>query len=157
ARSASRIHLGLQSLGVGSRMLVGQRHGSDPSVRPLKRSVVWRALDRACSTVTQPLDLQYVLYPSSFAVASDPWFREADVVQLYNVHGSYFSHVALPFLSRRRPIVWRLSDMWAFTGHIAYAHDCERWRLGCGSCPYLSGYPALTRDTTALLWRLKRA
>ena len=72
--------------------------------------------DRACASVLDRLDLQYVLYPSSFGVALDPWFRDSQVVQLYNVHGSYFSHSALPVLSRRRPLVWRLSDMWALTG-----------------------------------------
>ena len=47
--------------------------------------------------------------------------------------------------------------MWAFTGHVAYSYDCERWRHGCGSCPYLDEYPALSRDTTAALWRWKNA
>src|SRR5437870_3463816 len=59
-------------------------------------------------------------------------------------------------LSRRRPLVWRLSDMWGLTGHVAYSYDCDRWRHGCGSCPYLDEYPALRRDRTALLWRWKR-
>jgi glycosyltransferase involved in cell wall biosynthesis len=155
ARSAYRLHSTLRELGWGSRMLVGERGGSDPDVRLLKRNTGWRAADRACSAVLDRLDLQYVFYPSSFAVAADPWFREAAVVQLYNTHGSYFSHSALPFLSRRRPVVWRLSDQWAFTGHVAYSYDCERWRDGCGSCPYLSEYPRLRRDTTAALWRWK--
>ena len=43
------------------------------------------------------------------------------------------------------------------TGHVAYSLDCERWRHGCGSCPYLEEYPRLRRDTTAILWRLKRS
>ena len=136
-------------------MLVGEKRGDDPDVRPLKRNLAWRAADRACSTVLDGLDLQYVFYPSSFGVARDPWFREASVVQLYNTHGSYFSHTALPFLSKRRPIVWRLSDQWPLTGHVAYSYDCDRWRHGCGSCPYLDEYPRLRRDTTRTLWRWK--
>jgi glycosyltransferase involved in cell wall biosynthesis len=157
ARSAFRIHDGLRTLGWSSRMLVGVRRTGDADVRPLKRNVAWRAADRACAAVLDRLDLQYVLYPSSFGVALDPWFRESQVVQLYNVHGSYFSHSALPVLSRRRPLVWRLSDMWALTGHVAYSYDCERWRHGCGSCPYLGEYPRLRRDTTAVLFRWKDA
>jgi hypothetical protein len=157
ARSAYRIHDTLRTLGWTSRMLVGVRRTDDADVRPLKRNVAWRAADRVASMVTDPLDLQYVLYPSSFAVAWDPWFREAGVVQLYNVHGSYFSHSALPLLSRRRPLVWRLSDQWALTGHVAYSYDCERWRDGCGSCPYLHEYPKLKRDTTRALFRWKNA
>src|SRR6266508_3684486 len=125
-RSAFRLHSSLRDLGHGSRMLVGRRATNDRDVRPLKRSIAWRAGDRVAGTV-----------------------------QLYNTHGSYFSHTALPLLSRRRPVFWRLSDMWALTGHVAYSYDCERWRYGCGSCPYLHEYPALSRDTTAALWRWK--
>ena len=76
-------------------------------------------------------------------------------MQLHNLHGSYFGFTALPALSRRRPIVWQLHDQWGMTGHVAYSLDCERWRHGCGSCPYLGEYPRLRNDTTALLWRLK--
>jgi glycosyltransferase involved in cell wall biosynthesis len=156
AASAYRIHSTLRSRGHRSRMLVGRKQTADADVRPLKRGLAWRAADRVTGAVADSLDLQYAFYASSFGVATDPWFRSADVVQLYNLHGSYFSHTALPFLGRRRPLVWRLSDMWAMTGHAAYAYDCERWRLGCGSCPYVSEYPALRHDRTALLWQLKR-
>lgn len=83
------------------------------------------------------------------------WVREADVIQLFNTHGGYFSHLALVPLSRGRPVVWRLSDMWAMTGHCAYSYECERWRTGCGSCPHLDEYPRLGHDTSALLWRVK--
>lgn len=157
ARSAYRLHRSLKELGWGSRMLVGEHLTGNLDVRSIKRSTAWRAADRAVSTVTDALDLQYVFYPSSFGVVRDPWFREADVVQLYNTHGSYFSHSALPLLSRRKPVVWRLSDMWALTGHVAYSYECERWRHGCGSCPHLDTYPRLKRDTTALLFRWKNA
>jgi glycosyltransferase involved in cell wall biosynthesis len=156
AHAALRMHRGLQALGHGSRMLVGRKLTASPDVRPIKRHLGWRVADRACAEIFDRLSLQYVLYPSSFGVARDPWFRGSDVVQLHNTHGSYFSHSALPTLSRRKPVVWFLHDQWAFTGHVAYSFDCERWRDGCGSCPYLTEYPALRRDTTAALWRWKR-
>ena len=157
ARSAYRLHSTLRAHGHASRMLVGRVRRDDPDVRSIKRNLAWRAADRAAGSIADPLGLQYVFYPSSFGVASDPWFREADVVQLFNTHGSYFSHTALPLLSRRRPIVWRLSDMWPLTGHVAYSYECERWRVGCGQCPYLHEYPKLPRDTTRLLFRIKDA
>jgi glycosyltransferase involved in cell wall biosynthesis len=101
------------------------------------------------------LSLQYVFYPSSFGVLADAWFRSASVVQLHNLHGSYFGFTALPAISRLRPVVWQLHDQWGLTGHVAYSLDCERWRHGCGMCPYLGEYPRLRNDTTALLYRLK--
>jgi glycosyltransferase involved in cell wall biosynthesis len=157
ARTAYKVHRGLNAGGHTSRMLVGRKVTDDPAIRRIKRNDAWRAADRAAGAVFDRLDLQYAFYASSFGVARDPWFREADVVQLHNLHGSYFSYTALPTLTKRRPVVWLLQDQWAYTGHVAYSFDCERWRHGCGSCPYLSEYPRLKHDTTALLWRMKRA
>jgi len=154
-RAAYKLHRGLNGLGHLSRMLVGRKVTRDVDIRPLKRNLVWRALDRASGQLLDLLSLQYVFYPSSFGVLADEWFRSADVVQLHNLHGSYFGFSALPALTSRRPVVWQLHDQWGMTGHVAYSLDCERWRHGCGACPYLGEYPRLRRDTTSLLWRLK--
>jgi glycosyltransferase involved in cell wall biosynthesis len=155
-RSAYRIHEGLRRLGVRSRMLVGWRSmDDDPDVGLVGAHRLW-ALDRLCGALADRLSLQDLCYPSSWALPRRRWVREADVIQLYNTHGGYFSHTALPALSRARPVVWRLSDMWPLTGHCVYSYDCDRWRTGCGACPILSDYPALRRDRTALLWRVKQ-
>jgi glycosyltransferase involved in cell wall biosynthesis len=155
--AAYRLHRALGRLGHSSRMLVGRRVTDDARVRRLKRGLAWRGLDRIAGALLDGVGLQYVLYPSSFGVVRDPWFRAADVIQLHNLHGSYFGFSALPVLTRRRPTVWFLHDQWAMTGHVAYPLDCVRWKEGCGRCPYLGEYPALRRDTTRLLWRLKDA
>jgi glycosyltransferase involved in cell wall biosynthesis len=157
ARTAHKLHAGLNGIGHRSRMLVGRRGSDDVGVRSIKRGTAWRIADRAAGSLADRAGLQYTLYPSSFGVARDPWFRRAQVVQLHNLHGSYFSFTALPLLSRLRPTVWLLQDQWAFTGHVTYSLDCERWQTGCGQCPYLHAYPRLRRDTTSMLWRAKRA
>ena len=154
-RAAYKLHTGLNGLGHTSRMLVGRKVTDDTDIRPLKRNLLWRALDRASGELFDLLSLQYVFYPSSFGVLADAWFRSASVVQLHNLHGSYFGFTALPAISRLRPVVWQLHDQWGLTGHIAYSLDCERWRHGCGTCPYLDEYPRLRSDATALLYRLK--
>lgn len=154
-RSAYRVHTGLKDLGVRSRMLVGRKVTTDNDVLPIAPEGFNAAADRFFSRAMGRLSWQYLFFPSSFRLLRHPWFREADVVQLYNTHGNYFSHTVLPLLSRRRPVVWRLSDMWPMTGHCAYSFDCERWKTGCGSCPILSDPPELYRDTTATLWKIK--
>jgi glycosyltransferase involved in cell wall biosynthesis len=154
-RAAYKLHRGLNGLGHVSRMLVGRKVTPDTDIRPLKRNLLWRVLDRASGELFDLLSLQYVFYPSSFGVLADAWFRSASVVQLHNLHGSYFGFTALPAISRLRPVVWQLHDQWGLTGHVAYSLDCERWRHGCGACPYLDEYPRLRNDTTALLYRLK--
>ena len=156
ARSAYKIHSGVRALGVRSRMLVRTRVTSDPDVDLLNGARWrWRLLDGFGARVVDRLGAQYLFYPSSFALLDHPWVRDCQVVQLYNSHGGYFTHRVLPELSRRRAVVWRLSDMWPFTGHCAYSMDCDRWKTGCGRCPLLAEYPALSWDTTARLYRVK--
>lgn len=155
ARSAYKIHRGLRDLGVESRMLVGWKFTSDTDVRGF-RGLPWRIVDRSFRELGEVTGFQYAFMPSSWAFLAHPWLRWADLVQVYNLHGGYFSYPAIAPLSRWKKVVWRLSDMWAFTGHCAYSYECERWRTGCGSCPHLTEYPGLRRDRTAENWRIKR-
>lgn len=153
-RSAYRLHSGLKQLGVRSRMLVGRKQTHDPDVKVIGGNLLGR-LDRLGGQIADQVDLQYLFYPSSFMLHRSRWVREADIIQVFNTHGGYFSHLALIPLSQHRTVVWRLSDMWAMTGHCAYSYECERWETGCGSCPHLEEYPRLRMDTSAWLWRVK--
>lgn len=154
-RSAYRIHEGLRRRGVASRMLVGTRVTHDRDVRPAARGPL-RAADRAFRLVWDRLGWKELYYPSTHLLPYHRWVRHADVVQLYALHSGWFATSGLPRLGRRKPLVWRMSDMWALTGHCAFSLECERWRTGCGACPHLDAYPGLRRDRTAPLWRRKR-
>jgi len=154
ARSAYKVHEGLRECGVRSRMLVGTQVTRDADVGRVAGGRV-RWLDRAASTLTDRLSWQYLYLPSSGRLPRHPWVRHADVIQLYNTHGGYLSHTVLPRLAEGRVVVWRLSDMWAATGHCAYSGDCQKWTTGCQGCPDLATYPALRRDTAGMLFRRK--
>lgn len=97
-------------------------------------------------------------FPKSHALIRSPLFQQADIIHLHNLHGGYFNLWSLPLLSALKPTVWTLHDMQALTGHCAHSLDCKRWlpETGCGSCPSLSAYPRLWRDTTRQLWQDKR-
>jgi glycosyltransferase involved in cell wall biosynthesis len=75
-----------------------------------------------------------------------------DVVHCHNLHGDYFDLRVLPWLSRRVPVVLSLHDAWLLAGYCCHSFDCERWKVGCGQCPFLD--PAV--DGTAYNWRRKR-
>lgn len=137
-------------------MFVRYRTSRDPDVDVVAPGN-WAKADRYVDALTRRLALQYLYFPSGHRLRRHPWIGQADVLQLYNTHGSYLSHRILPALAAGRPVVWRLSDLWPLTGHCAYSGDCERWQVGCGSCPDLGTYPPLPFDTTALLWRIKQA
>ena len=83
--------------------------------------------------------------------------EKPDILHCHNLHGYYFDLRVLPWLSRQVPVILNLHDAWPLSGHCAHSLDCERWRIGCGSCPYLGIYPAIYRDATAYNWRRKQA
>lgn len=154
-RSAYRIHAGLRSIGIRSRMLVSHKMTHDDDVDSISKGIL-KLTDRVCGKAQKLMSLQNVFFPSSFVLTRHPWFKEADIIQLYNIHGGYFCYTALPEISKRKRIVWRLSDMWPMTGHCSYSYDCLKWETGCGKCPYLNEYPPLKKDRTAFLWKIKK-
>jgi glycosyltransferase involved in cell wall biosynthesis len=102
------------------------------------------------------LGLETYRYPATHRML-DVLPGEPDIVHLHNLHGGYFDLRALPALGRRLPVVMTLHDAWLLSGHCAHSIDCERWRTGCGACPDLGLYPAVSRDATARNWERKRA
>lgn len=84
-----------------------------------------------------------------------------DVIHLHNLHDSY---VNLPILfsyikQHNVPIVWTLHDCWAFTGQCPHFTmvKCDKWKIGCHSCPQYKEYPATLYDNTEKMWKLKKA
>ena len=74
--------------------------------------------------------------PAKFLADADI-YQWADIIDLRNLFGGFFNLWSLPTLSVKKPVVWRLPDMWALTGHCAYPYDCDRWKSGCYNCPLL--------------------
>lgn len=52
------------------------------------------------------------------------------------------------------PIVWRLSDMWPFTGGCHYSGGCERYEEVCGRCPIIAS--KWDNDLSRVLWKRKK-
>lgn len=88
---------------------------------------------------------------------------QPDVIHLHNLHGDYINFEMLFSYIKEKdiPIIWKLPDCWAFTGHCAYYDyvECYRWKEGCGQCPQKKQYPvSWIRDNSAkMLTRKKRA
>jgi glycosyltransferase involved in cell wall biosynthesis len=94
----------------------------------------------------------------------DLFDKPVDILHLHNLHKDwltdrreFFDLRALPWLSRRVPVVMTLHDAWLSSGHCAHSFDCLRWQSGCGDCPYLDSYPAIQRDATGFNWKRKQA
>ncbi len=100
--------------------------------------------------------LNYVEIRSSYRLQEHEYFRGKPILHFHNIHGGYFNYEALPKLTANEPAVWTLHDMWSFTGHCVYSLDCNRWKSGCGKCPYPGEYPAIKYDATDRELRLKQ-
>ena len=82
--------------------------------------------------------------------------KSVDIVHLHNLHGHYFDLRTLSELSQKVPVVITMHDAWLLSGNCAHSFVCEKWKTGCGTCPDISIYPGLSRDTTALNWKRKQ-
>ncbi len=152
AIASYRLHQGLIKQGINSKMLVELRKSTSEQVAKIKRR---RTIENSISKVFSRLGVNYINLLSTFNLDRHPFYQEANILTFHNLHGAYFNYLAIPKLSREKPAVFRLADMWGLTGHCVYSYDCNRWKTGCGQCPYLDNYPSISRDNTHLEWKLK--
>lgn len=147
-----RLHQGLLKQGIESKLLVGERQTDDSLVSLIPRR---QRLENQLHRFTYRLGFNTLNQVGSFDIPKHPFFKEADILNFHNLHSRGLSYLAIPKLTGYKPAVFTLHDMWSFTGHCAYSYDCTKWQTGCGACPYLKAYPAVSRDSTRWEWKLK--
>ncbi|MBN8563396.1 MULTISPECIES: glycosyltransferase family 4 protein [unclassified Leptolyngbya] len=147
-----RLHQGLLSQGVDSRLMVGRMETNDDRVSLVPHG---SPFEQQFKRVTQKFGFNHVHLWSTFQIAHHDFYQSAEVLNFHNIHTGFFNYLALPRLVKRKPAVLTLHDMWLFTGHCAYSYGCDRWKIGCGDCPDLTIYPAMRRDSTRWEWKLK--
>lgn len=146
-----RLHMGLKKAGFDSKILCATKtlDSSDSTAIPrLSRSERW------LRKFTTRFGLNDIHCTSTFKITKNKAYLEADIL---NFHGfrRRFSYLALPALTKDKPGIFTLQDIWPFTGHCAVSYDCDRWKTGCGKCPYPDAPPPVKRDATHLEWKLK--
>ncbi len=50
-------------------------------------------------------------------------FLDADIIHCHNLHGNYFNLKTLQEMSKTKPVIWTLHDMWAITSHYTWLVD----------------------------------
>ncbi len=148
-----RLHKSLLTHNINSYLLVGKINIYSPHITYVPRK---HFIEKQLSRLTFPLGFNYVNHISSFDIPKHIFYQNADILNFHNLHFDYFNYLAIPSLTKNKPAVFTLHDMWSFTGHCAYSYDCDRWKIGCGKCPYPNTYPAIARDNTHLEWKLKK-
>lgn len=159
-RAAYRIHHGLQALGVDSAMVVAVA-GPDTNAELAREGRLGRNVVRTAAFLEAKLGRHLrgphagYLSPATFSgfdPGRDARVRAADVVCLYWINGGFIRPEGLSRISA--PIVWRLSDIWPFTGGCHYPGTCTRYEGRCGQCPQLAS-PG-ENDWSRRLWSRKQ-
>ncbi len=154
AIAAYRLHQGLRRLNVNSRLLVPEAKLKEETTTVLPPMTL---AERALFAMTRRWAPNNTNLLRSRKLLKTPAYQQADVIHLHNLHtGLYFNYLTIPRITREKPTVFTLHDMWSFTGHCAFSYDCQRWQEGCGQCPYPETYPAVQWDNTAIEWLLKQ-
>lgn len=135
-RAAFKLHRALRSQGVDSWLQVRSKTTDCPTVtitRPILRKAVGRV---AAGLRPHFMRLQHSANPTqrspawySLGIADELNASDADVLHLNFVTGL----LSIEDIGRlTKPLIWRLSDMWAFSGTEHYGDDgpTARWRLG---------------------------
>jgi glycosyltransferase involved in cell wall biosynthesis len=143
-----RLHDGFKKIGHDAKILCRIKKLKSSDSIQIGRS---RRLESLLGKVTSRLGLYGINYITSFGIRKNEVYRNADII---NFHG-FYSYLALPSLTQNKPAVLTLHDKWNFTGHCSISYDCERWKVGCGHCPYPDNYPPVRMDNTRLEWKLK--
>jgi len=158
ARAAYRLHQALRASGVDSEMFVNSASAGDWNVRgPQTRwRKFWNLLRGAAGIlITRTLKTNNPILHSP-AIFRSAWPKkinrsDADVVHIHWTAGEMLSIADLRRI--KKPIVWTLHDMWAFSGAEHYSEDF-RWRDGYrrdNRPVYESGF-----DLNRWAWRRKR-
>jgi glycosyltransferase involved in cell wall biosynthesis len=161
AIAAYRLHQALQQTGIDSRMLVQHKITSDNTVIGPRPGIeerlgrVRRYIDRHIVNLYPQRDRKATWSINAFPhrIASNINALNPDIVHLHWI-GLGFVPVS-EIRKIKKPIVWTLHDMWAFTGGCHYSGDCTRFREQCGRCPQLGSNTDY--DISTFLWKKKAA
>src|SRR4051812_1009981 len=135
-RAAFKLHKALLACGVDSRLRVRSKTTDLKSVH-ITKPLVRKAIGRLAAPLTQPF--MRLQKSSNQGLHTPGWLpsgivgelneSDADVLQMNFVSGL----LSVEEIGRlTKPLVWRLSDMWAFSGGEHYGDDGPRarWRTG---------------------------
>lgn len=134
-RAAFRLHQALRGSGVDSRMQVDVKVSADPDVGHRTGWLAEAARRARVTAELLPGVSANVAEPGLFSPAITSGLRarsiDATSADVVNVHWINMGLLSVAELGRiRKPLVWTLHDMWAFTGGRNYAPDDvdARWR-----------------------------
>ena len=160
-RAAYRIHNALIEMGISSTLLVKNKRTNNPTIIASVEPRIYKLFSNVSRVLGQKLlQLMYANFSKRGKFSSLLLYRSrlsSNYLNTYNVVCLYWvceGFISPETISKiKRPIIWRLSDMWPFTGGCHYSGQCTCYTQNCGRCPFLQS--RITQDPSRLLWNRK--
>ena len=159
AIATNRLHKGLRSIGVDSRLLVQSKKTDDTTVIGSSTKI-----GKAIARLRKHLDRLFVwsyrnkgrglFSPANLydGLAGKVDEINPDIVHLFWVAGGFLKIETIKKI--KRPIIWTLHDMWPFTGGCHYDEECGKFIDSCGGCPLLQSIN--NQDLSRKIWLRKQ-
>ncbi len=129
---------------IDSVLFVNKKYSQDREVVEFSNPV-FRLIEKVLNKFGYFTGLQYVFSVNWLGLLFYQRFWQTDVFIVRMLHGGYLPLWLPWFLSLIGPVVWRMPDMWAFTGRCVFSEKCPK-----------KEYPAVFFDLSPLLLRLKK-
>lgn len=140
AKATQKLYKALFRYDLGLQMLVKKKLLDDPSIHRIFTffpATIHLKLDRWLLSEYGDKNRSFwslALLPNWFL-----WIKlqalEYDIVQLNWINAGFVPIKLLKYI--KKPIIWRLSDSWAFTGGCHWHFECNKFTTGCNACPQL--------------------
>jgi glycosyltransferase involved in cell wall biosynthesis len=138
-----RLHRGLIDSGTYSRMVVRKKSTDDFTVIGPETKVKFIHSGLAAFLDRLPVQLFTRGYYTEFQSAIFGYSDVTQQIEIFNPDIVHLHWIVSGFLTVetikkiKKPLIWTIHDMWAFTGGCHYAFDCDRYQNACGCCPIL--------------------
>lgn len=158
AKAATRLLQGIHAHGVGARLYVQRKKGTDPLISG-PTSLFGKASSLLRPTIEQLLlgiNPSKMNGPFCAAYLPDGLARKASGSAPDLIHLHWVARMMrLETLARFAvPLVWTMHDSWAFTGGCYLPGSCTRYRESCGKCPLLDS--SAEDDLSRRTWLRKK-
>ena len=111
-----RLYLGLKKAEVDCKILSSIKTLDSHDSDRINRS---GRLESYLGKITYKLGLNDIHCISSYGIKNHNFYLDADIINFHIIHSGYFNYLAIPKLTKNRPAIFTLHDMWSFTGHCA--------------------------------------
>jgi len=128
-----KIKKALELLGHKTSMFVAFKYSNDLNVLNIKRTTH----KLLCFLFSNDIDL----FRTNWIIKTKE-FIDADIIHLHNLHGWFFNLKTIKEMSKLKPIIWTLHDMWAITSHCAHSFE-GGLENGFYQCQSLNSYPRI--------------